>query len=230
MEYGGIPSDDSFAQALRGFGPIGIIAILIIFLSGNVFISTIVVPLGGILVVLWIRFSHTPWREIGFVRPKNWIVTVAFGHAFGITFKLIMKAIVMPLLKADPINQSYHYLAGNTAMLPAAIWAMFVAGFAEETVFRGYMFERFGKLFGSGVWSKLFIVLITSILFGLSHYRNQGFTGVEHATIFGLVFGTIFAITSRIWLLIVAHVAFDLAALAIIYWDFEYEVAHLIFK
>ena len=39
------------------------------------------------------------------------------------------------------------------AALPAAVYAMIVgAGFGEETVFRGYLFERFGKLFGSGVF------------------------------------------------------------------------------
>ena len=45
----------------------------------------------------------------------------------------------------------------------------------------------------------------------------------------GLVFGTIFAITGRIWLLMVAHAAFDLTALAIIYWD-RARVAHVIFN
>lgn len=32
----------------------------------------------------------------------------------------------MPLLGADPINQAYHYLAGNRAALPGAIYAMIV--------------------------------------------------------------------------------------------------------
>ncbi len=140
-----------------------------------------------------------------------------------------MKAIVMPLFGADPINQAYHYLAGNTAMLPAAIWATLVAGFGEETVFRGWMFERLGKLFGQGVWTKTLIVLLTSIWFGLSHYLNQGLIGVGHATIFGLVFGSIYAVTKRVWMLMIAHAAFDLTALAIIYWDLESDVAHLIF-
>ena len=34
------------------------------------------------------------------------------------------------------------------------------AGFGEETVFRGYMFERLGKLFGSGAWVKPLIVML----------------------------------------------------------------------
>jgi len=46
----------------------------------------------------------------------------------------------------------------------------------------------------------------------------------------GLVFGTIFAVTGRIFMLMVAHAAFDLTALAIIYWDLETKVAHLVFK
>jgi membrane protease YdiL (CAAX protease family) len=104
------------------------------------------------------------------------------------------------------------------------------AGFGEETVFRGYMFERFGKLFGSGVCARTLVVLLTSVWFGLAHYPVQGLAGVEQATIVGLVFGTIFTVTGRIWMLMFAHAAFDLTALAIIYWNLESDVAHLIFK
>jgi membrane protease YdiL (CAAX protease family) len=108
--------------------------------------------------------------------------------------KLLMKAIVMPLLGADPVNQAFRYPSGNTAALPGVLYAVIVAaGFGEETTFRGWMFERFGKLFGSGAWAKTSIVLITSAWFGLDHYSLQGLPGVQQATIFGLVFGAIFA-------------------------------------
>ena len=46
----------------------------------------------------------------------------------------------------------------------------------------------------------------------------------------GLVFGTIFALTGRIFLLMVLHAAFDVTALAMIYWNFENAVAHFFFK
>jgi CAAX protease family protein len=222
--------DDRFASGLRGFGPLGILAILVILLTGNVSVGNVVVPIGAMLVLAWARWSRTPWREIGYVRPKSWIGSLAVGLASGIAFKFLMKTIVMPLLGADPINQAYHYLAGNRAMLPAALWAMIVAGFAEETVFRGYLFERLGKLFGSGAGAKASIVLLTSGWFGLVHYPVQGLAGVEQATIVGLVFGTIFAFTREIWMLMCAHAAFDLTALALIYWNLESAVAHLIFK
>jgi len=218
---------DRVAARLRGFGPLGILAILVILLAGN----HPFVPLSALLVLVWARWSRTPWREIGYGRPKSWMGSLAIGIAFGIAFKFLMKAIVMPLLGAEPINQAFHYLAGNRAALPAAVYTMIVsAGFGEETVFRGYLFERLGKLFGPGVGARTSIVLLTSVWFGLAHYSLQGLAGVEQGTIVGLVFGTIFAITRRIWMLMFAHAAFDLTALAIIYWNLESAVARLVFK
>ena len=46
----------------------------------------------------------------------------------------------------------------------------------------------------------------------------------------GLLFGTIVAVTGRIWIPMVAHAAFDLTALAMIYWSLESAVAHAIFE
>lgn len=182
-------------------------------------------------MLVWVRWSRTPWHAIGYVRPASWIRTLAVGIALGVAFKFFVKAIVMPLLGAPPINPVYHYLAGNTAALPGMMFAVVVgAGWGEETVFRGFLFERLGKLFGSSVGAKAVIVLLTSAWFGLAHYPDQGLPGVQQAVIVGLVFGTIFAVTGRIVMLMVAHAAFDLAAVAMIYWDFESKVAHLVFQ
>ena len=219
-------SQDGFAAALRGFGPVGLVAIVVI-LAGNF----VVVPLSAILVLVWVHWSRTPWHEIGYVRPRSWIVEVAGGIIFGCAFKLLMKAVVMPLLGADPINHTYHYLAGNRAAIPAMLFALIVgAGFGEETLFRGYLFERLGKLFGSSALAKSAIVLLTATLFGLAHFPDQGLAGAEQGAIVGLVFGTFFAIERRIWILMIAHAAFDLTAYALIYWDLERAVAHLVFR
>jgi membrane protease YdiL (CAAX protease family) len=191
----------------------------------------VVAPLSALLVLWWARRSRTPWRDIGYLRPRSWLGSLAIGVAFGFAFKLLMKAVVMPLLGADPINQAYHYLAGNRAALPGAVFTMIVsAGFGEETVFRGFLFERLGKLFGPGAGAKIAIVLFTSLYFGLAHYPVQGLAGTQQAAIVGLVYGTIFAISGRLWMLMCAHAAFDLTALAIIYWDVETEVAHWVFQ
>jgi membrane protease YdiL (CAAX protease family) len=217
--------DSEFAQLLRGFGPVGLIAIVVIYFGNALFGS-----FSAVLVLIWAYVSRTPWREIGFARPGSWTATILGGILFGAGLKLLMKAVVMPMLGAPAINQAFHHLAGNTAALPAALFAMIVvAGFGEETVFRGFAFERLGKLMGSGAAANAAIVLLTSAWFGLEHYSLQGLPGVQQATIVGLLFGAIMAATGNLWFLIVAHAAFDVTALAIIYWDIEWEVAHLVF-
>jgi len=218
--------EDDVAKRLRGFGPLGILSILII-LAGNF----LFVPLSAILVLAWVSLSRTPWGEIGYVRPRSWTRSVVIGVVFGVAFKFLMKAIVMPLLGAPPINQAYHWVAGNTAALPYMVFLVIVvAGFGEETFYRGWMFERLGKLLGTSVWAKISIVLFTAVVFALPHFLDQRLAGVEQALISGLVFGTIFARTGRIVPLMIAHAAFDLAALAMIYGEFETTVAHLFFK
>ncbi len=217
--------EESLADSLRGFGPLGLLSFLVI-LAGN----ALFLPLSGILVLAWARLSHTPPRDLGFSRPRSWIATAVVGITWGIAFKFLMKAVVMPLLGADPVNHAYHYLAGNRGALPGAVYTMIAAGFGEETVFRGYLFERIGKRYGMGRGGRAFAVVLTSFAFAVAHYRVQGLAGAEQAAITGLAFGTIYAITGRIWLPMFAHAAFDLTAVWMIYWGLETRVAHLVFK
>lgn len=221
-----VPSADDLAGRLRGFGPLGVLAIFVIAAG------TLVTPLlGAVLVLGWIWRSRTPWHEIGYARPKSWVGSLLIGIAFGFALKLLLKSVVMPMLGASPINPTYHYLVGNTAALPGIVFAMIVGGgFAEETVYRGYLFERLGKLLGTGVTTKIFIVMLCAGLFALAHYPEQGFAGAQQAVMTGLTFGSVFAITRRLWMLMVAHAMYDLTSVAMIYFDLEYDVAHLLFK
>ena len=80
------------------------------------------------------------------------------------------------------------------------------------------------------MWAKTAIVVATSAVFALAHYPDQGLAGVEQAAFTGLAFGGIFAVTGQIWMLVCAHAAFDVVAVAIIYFDVEAAVAHLVFR
>jgi membrane protease YdiL (CAAX protease family) len=221
----GEPPKDRASQ-LRGFGSLGLSAIFVIF-SG----AAISPLLSTALILIWVVLSHTPWHEIGYARPESWKTTVTLAVLGGAAFKLVLKAIIMPLLGAAPANAAYHYLSHNPAgMVVILFYILAGAGFAEETFFRGYLFERLRKLLGPSIIAKGAIVLLTAALFGIAHYRGQGVDGVKQASIVGLVFGAIFAATGRLFPLMIAHAAFDVTAAFLIYFDIEAKVAHFLLK
>jgi len=219
-------ADDHLAARLRGFGPVGLLAILVI-LSGNL----LFVPLSALLVVGWVHISRTPWREIGYVQPGHWWRDALLGTAGGMALRLLMQVLVMPLVGHHSTNQQFHFLVGNTAALIGVASLLLInSGFGEETLFRGFLFERLRKLLGHTRAATAAIVLLTSAFFGLAHYAEQGWIGVMQSSMTGLVFGAAFAITGRIWPIMWAHAAFNLMAIAIIYLDLESEIGHLVFE
>lgn len=220
------PPDDPLAEQLRGNGPVAWLAALLVLAA-----SAVLGPFKGVPVLLWAWWSRTPWRELGFVRPASWVRTVAVSAVLGVAFKLAMKSVVMPMLGADPINRNYQFLAHNPAALPTMLFHIFVgAALGEEVVFRGFYFERWRRLFGNGWPARVAIVILSSVVFGWGHHAGQGVAGVEQALIVGLVFGALFARTGRLVGLMIAHAAFDLAAVALIYWGLETRVAHWFFR
>jgi membrane protease YdiL (CAAX protease family) len=235
---GAPPPRDAFACELRGFGAVGLFAIVVIA-AGNV----LFIPLTGLLVLLWAWRSGTPWERIGYVRPRSWVGEALLGLVLGGVLKLVLKTLVMPLMFSDPLNHAYGYLRGNPSAIPPVLFAIvFGAGFSEETFFRGFLTERvraWGRRDtepssiehrGDEQRVKVAAVLIPAVLFGLAHLREQGMPGAVQALLFGLVFGLAYARLGRLWPLMWAQVGFDLVALWIIYAGLEEKVGHLIFR
>jgi membrane protease YdiL (CAAX protease family) len=217
--------DDTLARGLRGFGPIGLTGMLVVLAAA------LVPPLGAIAALAWTWRSRTPWSAVGFARPASWGRSLAAGIAIGVALKFALKAVVMPLLGAPAVNATYHSLTGNTAALPGMIvMILVVAAFGEETFYRGWLFERFGALLGTRWPARIAALLITTTLFAAAHLRDQGLPGAEQAALTGLVVGALYLRTRQLWVPMFAHAAYDLTALALIYWNLEERVAHLLFK
>lgn len=213
------------AQRLRQFGPLGVVAMLAIVASSVLgFIVT------AILVFVWARQSNTPMPALGFKTPARPAATLLAGVAFGVTLKLGVKSIAMPLLGAPAVNHTYHYVVGNATALPLLVGTVLIsAAFGEEVFFRGYLFERLGALLGASRAALFATVVVTSGLFALAHYQDQGLPGLEQASMTGLVLGGIYAWRKEIWLPMIVHAAYDLAAILIIYMGWEEAAARLIF-
>jgi membrane protease YdiL (CAAX protease family) len=71
-------------------------------------------------------------------------------------------------------------------------------------------------------------IAITSRPAELAHLWDQGVPGAAQATITGLVFGTVYPRIGAIWPVMVAHAAFDVTAVLMIYWNLEEPIGHLL--
>ena len=214
------------ARALRGMGPVGIAFMLVVVVVAGLYGPRIAGP----LVLLWVLIARVPWRDLGFIRPKSWALTIAIGILGGIASKLFMKSIVMPMLGAPDRNSNFDYLVGNTGALPTMMLYLIVgAGFAEELIARGFMFERLGRLIGRSRNALIATVLITSTLFGLAHLPEQQWVGAVNAFIVSVIVGTVFAVYRNLWTVIIWHAAFDICALLILYFDIDTKIANAFF-
>jgi membrane protease YdiL (CAAX protease family) len=214
------------AARLRGTGLTGIAALLVISATAVLF-----TPAAAVLILLWAWVSKTPWRSLGLYRPRSWFVAIGVGVALGIVEKLLMKAVIMPLLGAPAVNPHFGYLADKPrAALFFALYAIVGAGFAEELLFRGYLIERIEKLLATVAWKQSIAILISTVIFASLHYQ-QGAAGVENAAILGLLAALIYVGFGRnLWPLVVMHAIYDLLSLCLIYFHLEEAAAHLVFR
>jgi membrane protease YdiL (CAAX protease family) len=217
---------DRFAEHLRGFDAIGLMGFAAVALG-----ILVAPPIGAVIVLIWAWLSRTKLRDLGLVRPRSWLGGLALGLVLGVALKVAMKAVVMPLFGAPAMNLSFQYVAhDNAAALDLATYAIYGTGFAEELVFRGFLFERMRKLFGESAAATLATLLIATSIFAVAHWQ-QGVYGVLNAFITGLVLGAVYlAVGRRLYVPMIMHTAFDLAALTMIYFGYEIRFSHLVFQ
>ncbi len=87
----------------------------------------------------------------------------------------------------------------------------FTAGVTEELIFRGYIQPRLELLF-KNTWSAIFI---SSLLFGLLHYRYGTWFNVLGPFMMGLVFAFYYSKYRNIKLLILFHFLWDVMAISL---------------
>lgn len=185
---------------------------------------------GAIAVLVWARVSRAPMRDLGLSAPRRWPRLVAGAIALGIALRLVSKALLMPLLGAPAVIASYQHLTGNAAAVPRMVAVILFAGVAEELLYRGYLFERLRALVGSGRAVLAGSIAISAALFAMAHYRDQGLPGVAQSAVSGLAFASMFACSRNLWWPIIAHITFNLASVALIYWDLEEAAARAVFR
>ncbi|MEA1959525.1 MAG: type II CAAX endopeptidase family protein [Chloroflexota bacterium] len=168
------------------------------------------IPLYAAMVfAVWlfsVRKYRCGWRPLGFglIDAKGMALgaTVVLAClAIGVLYDLLLKGIGVEspsALSPDFVGTWY-----NWAMI--GVFAVVVAPLAEETFFRGFIFQGLRKRFGYG-WG----VFISALLFSLAHLQPGALVPIFFL---GLMLAWLYAKTKSIWPCIFAHFVYNSLAL-----------------
>lgn len=125
------------------------------------------------LAASWIclAFEKKPLAAIGYRLNGRWAKELGYGLLGGAGIMLITALLAMGA-------GGFHWTKG-TADFHAVAWGLLlfiIVGFNEETLFRGYLFQRL--VGGLGEWPAQ---ILMACFFGLAHWGNPGMKG---ATLF----------------------------------------------
>lgn len=103
-------------------------------------------------------------------------------------------------------------------LLWIVVVAIFAAGFGEELLWRGFLFDRLQRLRGIGDKTWL-VIVVQAVLFGLPH-AYQGLGGMLITGVVGLGLGWLrVRCGGNLWACIIAHAAVDVLMMSVAYAD-----------
>jgi membrane protease YdiL (CAAX protease family) len=154
------------------------------------------------------RVKGASWPDVG-IRSPDAVVLITVAT---MTVALFVK-LRMPLGKRiEQQVKSLVKLAGPVLPRTATERRWFVAlsfsaGIGEELLCRGFLFFYLGFYF-KGL-EPAWIVAISSVIFGMAH-AYQGLRGVFLTTMVGAFLGTLYVVTSMLWVPMAVHTMIDL--------------------
>ena len=165
----------------------------------HIFVSK--TPYLFLLGFISLRLRGLRWRDVGFTRPRSWVIAIGVGVLAGICMEAIELFLTQPLIARltgkMPDLSDFADTAGNWKMLffwLALIWLLGALG--EEIVYRGYLMDRVAGLFRNTRAAWIISLLVVSVAFGGAHI-DQGITGMIENVWNGLLLGALYLASGR---------------------------------
>ncbi len=176
------------------------------------------VPILFVLAIASFRIREGKWGTFLYRRPKSWLLTVtAAAVCVGI---FALKDLTLEAIghhfwpapeKVSSVITSAHDWR-RALLMTLFVWVF--AAFGEEIGYRGYLLRRALEALGSSAWGAASALIIASATFGFGHYY-KGPAGVLDSAGSGLIVGTAYILSKRLWVSSLAHGLVDTLAIAI---------------
>jgi membrane protease YdiL (CAAX protease family) len=179
-----------------------------------------------LFIIGWLslRLRGLRWRDVGLVRPDNWLRMLAIGAAAGMAMELFALFVSEPMFARlagrHPDLSDFRPLVGNLRLLLIVVVPVWLGSALEELVYRGYFMNRVAGLgrFTPAAW--LASLVLVSAFFGFAHEESQGITGMLQEGFAGLLLGLLYLASGRtLTVPIVAHGASNTLAFVLIYFN-----------
>lgn len=178
-----------------------------------VFVGLIFVPLLWYKVVNQISlkeiFSRLQLKKEGLDLALLWGF-IAVIVAFGIT--LAIGLVYMYLTKIDPTTLSNIPDLQQLFSVPSLYLLVAIQPFCEEFFFRGFLFEKIQKTAGIPL-----AVIVTSVLFGISHLSYTYAYAAVIAVFLGVLFSLVVIKTKNLYSAIFAHTLINIVSLTLFF-------------
>jgi Predicted protease of the Abi (CAAX) family len=182
----------------------------------DIIASTLVKCVFFVFIWFWLRLRGDSVAAIGLKKPRNWLRSILFGVTVA-----VLLFIAVYLLERGGFRRDLSAFApfkGNLELTLYQLGGVIIgAGFGEEYLFRGFLFQRLAMLFGGSELGWGTACLIQAALFGLAHaYQNP--LGMLLTGSIGFTMGLIFLATGRsLWAPVIAHTLYDAARIVAFY-------------
>jgi membrane protease YdiL (CAAX protease family) len=153
-----------------------------------------------ILFIIW--RSGKPWSRFGLGKPK-YPTDLLLGLCLWFNVAVLDALVTLAFSRHTSWQRFSIGSVPYDRLLLLLVWSCAV-GFSEELTMRAYLIPRLETIFRS-TWKSLFLSVV---VFGFAHFY-QSYVGVIQSLVAGLVCGTAFCLTRRIWPVAIAHAVTD---------------------
>jgi CAAX protease family protein len=173
-----------------------------------------------IVGVAWllIRLRGERLADIGLKKPENWWRTLMIGLVIAAVVFVLMYVSEKAGFRRDLTR--FKMVQGNLGLTVYGVFYAFLgAGFYEEFMFRGFLFQGFAMLFGGNRWAWIVANVVQAALFGAAHaYQNP--LGMAITGTLALLMGFLVLASGRnLWPVIIGHGLYDASRFVLFYFQ-----------